>query len=100
MATELTATAQIKSENRTQEPQLVLQIDGVETVFGIGQVKKFVRIGDPELFIDGSWKIGGLNPYEEQLDVIDLNASSNTIRSGWQIIAMAVIARCNWPPET
>jgi hypothetical protein len=79
MATELTNTAQIKSENRTQEPQLVLQIDGVETVFGIGQVKKFVRVGDPELFIDGSWKIGGLNPYEEQLDAIDLNASSNTI---------------------
>lgn len=79
MATELTDTAQIKSENRTQEPQLVLQIEGVETIFGIGEVKKFVRIGDEDLLIDGSWKIGGLNPYAEQLDVIDLAASSNTI---------------------
>lgn len=79
MAIELTQTAQIKADSRTQEPQLVLQIDGVPTVFGIGQVKKFVRIGDPNLFIDGSWKIGGLNPYEDQLDVVDLNGSSNTI---------------------
>lgn len=79
MATELTATAEIKAAARTQEPQLVLQIDGVETLFGIGQVKKFVKIGDPELIIDGSWKIGGLNPYEEQADLIDLNGSSNTI---------------------
>ena len=79
MATELTNTAQIKADNRNQEPQLVLQIDGVETVFGIGQVKKYVKIGDPELYVDGSWKIGGLNPYEDQSDAIDLAASSNTI---------------------
>ena len=79
MAIELTQTAQIKSENVTQEPQLVLKIDGINTVFGIGQVKKFVRIGDPELYIGDDWKIGGLNPYEDQSDVIDLNGSSNTI---------------------
>lgn len=79
MATELTTTAQIKADSQTQEPQLVLQIDGVDTIFGIGNVKKYARIGDPGLVIDGSWKIGGLNSYENQLDVVDLNASSNTI---------------------
>lgn len=79
MSTELTVTAQAKADGRTQEPQLVLQIDGVTTVFGIGQVKKFVRIGDPDLEIGDEWKIGGLNAYEDQSDVIDLNASSNTI---------------------
>jgi hypothetical protein len=26
--------------------------------------------------------------------------SSKTIRSGLQAIAMAIIARCSWPPET
>lgn len=79
MAVELTQTAQIKADGQTQEPQLVLQIEGVDTVFGIGQVKKFVRIGDPGLLIGDEWKIGGLNAYEDQSDVIDLSGSSNTI---------------------
>lgn len=79
MATELTATALIKSQNRTQSPQLVLQIDGIDTIFGIGEVKKFVRIGDPGLKIGDIWRIGGLNAHEDQSDVIDLNASSNTL---------------------
>lgn len=79
MSTELTTIAQIKSENRIQEPQLVLSIDGIDRIFGIGLVKKFVRIGDPELEIGDEWVIGGLNAYEDQLDVIDLDASSNQI---------------------
>lgn len=79
MATELTQTAEIKSQGITQEPQLVLKIDGVETLFGIGQVKKYVKIGDPNLFIGNDWKIGGLNAYEDQSDIIDLTGSSNSI---------------------
>ncbi len=79
MATELTVKAQTKADARTQEPQLVLQIDGVETVFGIGEVKKYIKIGDPGLEIGDEWKIGGLNAYENQLDVVDLNGSSNSI---------------------
>ena len=79
MSTELTQTAIIKSEARVQEPQIVLQIDGVDTIFGIGQIKKFIRVGDPGLLIGEDWKIGGLNPYEDQLDIIDLNGSSNTV---------------------
>jgi hypothetical protein len=79
MATELTATAQVKSENRLQEPQLVVQIDGVETLYGIGQIKKFIRIGDEDLEIGDDWVIGGLNAYEDQLDVVDIDGSSNSI---------------------
>lgn len=79
MATELTTIAQIKSDEVIQNPQLVLQIEGVDTVFGIGEVKKYVRVGDPGLLIGDSWKIGGYNPYENQLDVINLDGSSNTI---------------------
>lgn len=79
MAIELTQTAQIKADGVNQIPQLVLQIDGVPTVYGVGQVKKFVRIGDPGLLIGDTWKIGGLNPYEDQLDVVDIEGSSNTI---------------------
>lgn len=79
MATELTTAAQIKADSRLQLPQLVLQIEGVDTIYGIGEIKKFIRIGDPDLDIGDEWQIGGLNGYEDQLDVINLDASSNTI---------------------
>lgn len=79
MATELTLKAQTKADAQLQEPQLVLKIDGVSTVYGVGQVKKYIKIGDTGLYIDGTWKIGGLNPYEDQLDLIDIDGSSNTI---------------------
>lgn len=79
MATELTVKAQTKADARTQEPQLVLQIDGVDTIYGIGEVKKYIKIGDPGLEVGDEWKIGGLNGYEDQLDVIDLDGSSNSI---------------------
>ena len=79
MATELTRIAQIKADSPIQEPQLVLTIDGVETIYGLGEVKKRVRIGDPGLKIGPDWKIGGLWGVENQLDVIDLERSSNSI---------------------
>jgi hypothetical protein len=79
MATELTTIAQIKAQSQIQEPQLVLKIDGVDTVFGIGKVKKYVRIGDENLQVGPTWKIGGLIDYEDQLDVIDLEGTSNQI---------------------
>lgn len=79
MATELTNVAQIKSEESIQRPQLVLQIEGVDTIYGIGEVKKYVRIGDPGLLIGDSWKIGKYNAVDNQLDVINLDGSSNSI---------------------
>lgn len=79
MATELSRIAQIKADSPIQEPQVVLTIDGVDTVFGLGEVKKLVRIGDAGLKIGPDWKIGGLWGIENQLDVIDLDRSSNSI---------------------
>lgn len=79
MSTELTATAQVKADSRNQVPQLVLKIAGVDTVYGIGEVKKFIKIGDTGLEVGDEWKIGGLNAYEDQLDVINIEGSSNTI---------------------
>ena len=79
MSTELTATAQVKADSRNQVPQLVLKIAGVDTVYGIGEVKKFIKIGDTGLEVGDEWKNGGLNAYEDQLDVINIEGSSNTI---------------------
>ncbi len=78
MAIELTERARVKSENRIQEPQIVLQIDGVDTIYGIGQIKKYIKIGDPGLLIGEDWKIGGLNAVEDQEDLIDIDGTSNT----------------------
>lgn len=79
MSTELTNVAQIQADSRLQKPQVVLKIDGISTVYGIGPIKKYVRIGDPDLEIGGDWSIGGLNDHEDQLDIISLDGSSNTI---------------------
>lgn len=79
MATELTTVAQIKSQEPIQRPQLVLQIEGVDTIYGIGEVKKYVRIGDPGLVIGDAWKIGKYNAVNDQLDVVNLDGSSNSI---------------------
>lgn len=64
--------------NRTQrilgglskQPNIVLEIDGVEEVFGAVEILKNIRIGDPGLTIGNSWKIGGLNEVDEQASVI------------------------------
>jgi len=79
MAIELTENTQLKADAPIQLPQLVLEIDGVPNVYGVGAIKKYVRIGAPGLLIGDDWSIGGLNAYENQVDLIDLNGSSNSI---------------------
>lgn len=79
MSIQLSALAQLKSEEKIQLPQLVLQIDGVETIYGVGEIKKYVRIGDDNLLIGDAWKIGGVVNQPNQEDAIDISGSSNTI---------------------
>lgn len=79
MAIELTRTTEIKTENKIQLPQLVFKIKGYDRIFGIGQVKQYTKIGQPGLKIGDDWKIGGISPYPNQLDVIDIGQTSNTI---------------------
>lgn len=79
MSTQLSPLAQTRSESPNQEPQLVLKIAGVSTVYGIGTIKKYIRIGDKGLVIGDAFIIGGINDNEDQLEAIDLDKSSNTI---------------------
>jgi hypothetical protein len=84
MATELTQVAANRTQRPIQDPQLVLEIDGVATRYGLGSIKKYIRIGDPGLTVGGNvdgkpWAIGGLSNQENQLDVITLDGTTSTI---------------------
>lgn len=68
--------------NKTlKQPNLVICFDGLETCYGSGVIKKLIRIGDPGLFIDGTWKIGGVDELENQLAALSMDASSTSIRA-------------------
>lgn len=81
MAINLTSTAIDKSKQVVQKPQIVLQIDGISKVYGAGSVKKYIRIGDDELYIGDDWTIGGLGDYSSSLqsDIISLDGTSSSI---------------------
>lgn len=60
------------------EPQLVLEIEGVTTLFGAVEILRLIRIGDDELEIGDDWKIGGLSAVVDQEDVISFDGGSST----------------------
>ena len=78
MAFQLTAKARRLAQNITKEPMLVLQIDGVDTIYGTSPVLEYIRIGDVGLFIDGTWKIGGLREIDGNLDAIGFGSGQDT----------------------
>lgn len=84
MAFTLTRSARLASDKLNLEPQLVLEIDGVETKYGVRIIQKLVRIGDPEIFISNDWKVGGSIAIENQSDLISLDGSSTSIRQQLQ----------------
>jgi len=79
MSTPLTTLASNKAAAQNQIPQLVLEIQGYPYVISLGPVTKYIRIGDEGLVIGDDWTIGGLNQLLNNLDLINLKASSKTI---------------------
>src|SRR4051812_35867837 len=79
MAFEITQNALLSTKNLNINPQLVLKIDGVPTLYGAVEIDKFIKIGDPLLLIGGGWKIGGLTPVEDQGSYIMLKGTSAEI---------------------
>lgn len=80
MAFGISARAQSLSKKTTQEPSLVLEIDGVTTIYGCVVLKRYIRIGDPDLYIGDSWVIGGFTPVEDQEDIISLEGTTTQIQ--------------------
>ncbi len=80
MAFELTENAKNATSGVNIKPQLVLEVDGVSTIFGAAIIKKKVKIGDVGLTIGGGWTIGGLIDIEDQEDLITFDGTSTSIR--------------------
>lgn len=78
MAFPITTRAENESKKLRLEPQLVLEIEGVDTLFGAVTILRFIRIGDPDLFIGDDWRIGGLRPADDQEEIISFEAGTTT----------------------
>ena len=78
MAFDITEKARQAAEQLTKQFNIVLEIDGLSTLFGVQNIKKFVRIGDPGLLIGGGWDIGGLNSVDDQGSYISYSAGTST----------------------
>jgi hypothetical protein len=61
------------------EPQLILEIDGVPTIYTATIIKTIIRVGDPGLVIGDDWQIGGFRTYEDQSDTISLSVTTTEI---------------------
>ena len=79
MAFSLTEGAQDKQGLINQEPSLVLEIDGYSKVFGLHKLVRFVRIGGPGLYIDGTWEIGSTYTDTTVQDWIELDGTTSSI---------------------
>jgi len=79
MSYELSAKAKILVDQVGIKPNLVLKIDGLSEIFGQVEIFKTVKIGDPDLKIDGSWTVGGLKPHEDSHPWISQNKTSKNI---------------------
>lgn len=80
MAFDITTNALIATQKINIEPQISLEIEGISTIYGARLLQKRAIIGNPDLFIDGTWKIGGLYTIADQDDLISLEGSTTSIK--------------------
>lgn len=78
MAYDVPKAARLASEKQNIEPHIVLEIDGVSTLYGAAIIKKVARIGDPNLLIGDDWQIGGTIEIEDQDSLITLDSGTTT----------------------
>lgn len=80
MAFDLTKLSRLKTEQISQELNMILEIDGIPTRYGANIIKKYIRIGDAGLVIGDTWTIGGLSELEDQNDLISFNGTTSSIQ--------------------
>lgn len=62
-----------------KEPQLILEINGIDRILSTEVVLETIRIGDLDLLIGDDWLIGGLRPVENQNSLISFNGSTTQL---------------------
>ena len=77
MAFELSAKAEVLSQQTVIQQQIVIQIAGIDLIFGALEVLESVKIGD-DLEI-GDFIIGGTTVAANSRDYIDLSGTTNSI---------------------
>jgi hypothetical protein len=77
MSLELTERAQAASVAGQISPQIVLEIDGVETLFGALVIKKIIKIGDAEVGEPGIY-VGGQFVIQDQQSLISFSAGTSS----------------------
>lgn len=80
MAFPITDRTQIEVDSVNKEPNYVIEIEGVSTLYGGVTIQEFIRIGDPGLDIDGTWTIGGKRAVVDQKSYIQLQDTNTSIR--------------------
>lgn len=84
MAFDITRNALEASRAQSKTINIVLKIDGIDTLFGSIPIKKFVRIGDPDIVIDdpelnpNAFYIGGFTLIQGQEPVISYDGGTTT----------------------
>ncbi len=76
MSFDITTRAECAVQKSRVEPQLVLEIDGVPTLFSAVEISRLIRIGDAGLVIGNNWKIGGTVLVENQENIISFEGGS------------------------
>lgn len=78
MALNITENLRQAIKNPQLTPVLVAKIDGYDTIFGNVSIKKYIRVGDPDLVIGNDWLIGGFNLVENQNPWISFSQGTTT----------------------
>lgn len=79
MAQELTPLTISLTQQTEQEPNLILEIDGVDQRYSIRDIQRFIRIGDPGLVIGDAWVIGGRDNDPNQIVNVSLDGTTMRI---------------------
>ena len=91
MSTTITTRVKSLSEQTNQQTQLILEIEGLDVKFGIGSIKNYARIGDPDLYINEEfdayedWFVGGLFTEANQKNIISWDGTSDSISQRLEI---------------
>ena len=78
MAIELTQNTDIALQQSSKNPNIVLEIEGIDTLFGAVIISKFAEYGDPIKYGDPGLVYGGKIPVEDQRDLITFGGGTST----------------------
>ncbi len=81
MAFTLTNNTSQRLRQALKYPALVLEIEGVPTIYGSSEILEYIRVGDVDLVIGNDWVIGGFRalPGDEQSNLLSLDGSTTKI---------------------